>query len=1554
MGIFMGKLFHRHFCSVLFLLTLVFAPALATAQTALVSGQQVSGTIVGTSIDNYTFTAQPSNLFTFLIRQAGTDSAFSPNWKGFDPMGFAYNFGSGYPYYSVIVEPSALPTGNWTAQVSSSFGVNGSYSIMFFSMPGTGDVCCGYKQGPMYASATYFGSLYRTAVSVYTFNSVAAIGSDAPTITLNVPSGSIKGIAYDPSGTNAGGIAATNGTGTLNFGPAGILAGKYTLLLYRPDTSTDTTTSYTISIAGNSLRNTEVAKVNGSRCGSCHSGNNAVAGEPVNLANGDLYEGVTDYTTVGTNALAFARSYNSLSQVSGVGATTLGPNWRSNYDRYLMFPTSSLAAAQRPDGQVINFTSVSGVWTPDTDTDYVLFSSGSNWILTDSDDTTESYSSAGSLYRVDSIKLRNGYTQTLNYSSSTGLLTSVNDSYGRTLGLSYTSGNLTGVTTPDTLALTYGYTMFASANVLTSVSYNTSPVTHQSYLYENTNYPWALTGITDENGNRFITWTYDIFGRVTSSENALGANHTSISYDDSTGNRTVTGPLGIQETYKFTTLQGIPKLSEIDRAANSPVAAATRLFTYDANGYQKSETDWNGNLTTYVNNSHGDPTQIIFASGSAVAQTTNVVYDTTFVHLPKTISTFDSITTLSYDSSGNVLTRAVKDQASQSVPYFTSGTNRNWTYTWSSTGQLLTAQLPRTDVTAKTTYTYTSGTLTKISNALAQATNILTYTSGGYPKTITDPNSVLTTLSYNPRMWLTSSVLTLSSAHTLTTTLAYDSAGNLTKYTLPDNSYLAYGYDAAHRVQTITNPLSETQTLTYNSANNVTQSAWKDASSSTVKQHSASFDPLGRMMTDVGGMSQTTVYTHDSMDNVIAITDPLGSMTTMAYDSANRMVTSTDPLTNKTQYTYDQANRTLSVTDPRSKVTNYTYDGYGEQIQVVSPDNGTTVLHFDSDGNVTSQTDASSAVTNATYDALDRILTRTYPADSTLNVAFSYDSAGHGDGIGRLTSLTDQAGSLSLNYEERGLVTANNRTIGGNAYNTGFAYQSAGRIATLTYASSGWAVGYTYDAAGQVTTVTDKPPSLAAVNIATSVTHMPFGPVKSMTYGNGITDARTYDLDYRTTAIKDLNGASGIYYSSFGYNANDNVISITDNVAAANNQTLQYNSSNWLKFASGSYGTSGLSLSYDSSGNRTAYSSTTYTVGSTSNHLTAIGANSLTFSSTGNITALPGLAATYNKANQLATAVVSGSTSTNLYDAFGNRISLVVGTARSNVMSYGQSNELLTEANGGVKTDYAYLDGFPIAAIQPAASTVSALHTDYLGTVQKDTNSAKTVVWTGAYDPNGVVTPTTSITMNLRFPGQYADASGLYHNGFRDYLPKFASGGGRYLESDPVGLDGGINPYIYTLNNPYRFVDRLGLDIWVEERSGREPSFHESINVGDPNGKYESFSFGKSGKGFDQGVVYRDTTHGGQITEYKKTTPAQDEAFLQYLSSQEGKTGLYMIDDFCVSFSRRMFREAPGAVIEPPPYRKDAPFFINTDDLGGSTARSATGSATATGIAVVR
>jgi len=154
--------------------------------------------------------------------------------------------------------------------------------------------------------------------------------------------------------------------------------------------------------------------------------------------------------------------------------------------------------------------------TSDTDVDLKLTQAGGTWTLTDRDDTVETYTAATAMVGTTavpygwlaSIQSRNGYTQTLSYSATDALL-SVTDSYNRTLSFTYNAaGKLQTVTTPDGTTLSYGYSA-GTPTMLTSVTYSTTPATSQTYLYENAALPSALTGITDENGNRFAIWTYD-------------------------------------------------------------------------------------------------------------------------------------------------------------------------------------------------------------------------------------------------------------------------------------------------------------------------------------------------------------------------------------------------------------------------------------------------------------------------------------------------------------------------------------------------------------------------------------------------------------------------------------------------------------------------------------------------------------------------------------------------------------------------------------------------------------------------------------------------------------------------------------------------------------------------------------------------------------------------------------------------------------------------------------------------------------------------------------
>ncbi|MCP4274713.1 MAG: hypothetical protein GY781_22535, partial [Gammaproteobacteria bacterium] len=99
-------------------------------------------------------------------------------------------------------------------------------------------------------------------------------------------------------------------------------------------------------------------------------------------------------------------------------------------------------------------------------------------------------------------------------------------------------------------------------------------------------------------------------------------------------------------------------------------------------------------------------------------------------------------------------------------------------------------------------------------------------------------------------------------------------------------------------------------------------------------------------------------------------------------------------------------------------------------------------------------------------------------------------------------------------------------------------------------------------------------------------------------------------------------------------------------------------------------------------------------------------------------------------------------------------------------------------------------------------------HNDHQGTPQKMTDTTGTVVWSATYYSFGKTTiGTETITNNLRFPGQYYDTeTGLHYNWNRYYDPET----GRYMRVDPAGE--GLNLYLYTQNNPLKYVDPRGLN----------------------------------------------------------------------------------------------------------------------------------------------
>ncbi|WP_218569275.1 RHS repeat-associated core domain-containing protein [Pseudomonas sp. F(2018)] len=757
---------------------------------------------------------------------------------------------------------------------------------------------------------------------------------------------------------------------------------------------------------------------------------------------------------------------------------------------------------------------------------------------------------------------------------------------------------------------------------------------------------------------------------------------------------------------------------------------------------------------------------------------------------------------------------------------------RSWSYTYNSLGLVETADGPRTDVSDITTYTYdTSGRLSQVTNALNHITQLSNFDSYGNPQTVVDANNVTSTLTYTPQGWL-KSVTTGGS----TTSFDHDDIGQIIKVTRGDGSWLSYTWNGARRLEQITNNLNESVEFGYDNMGNRKSQVVRDASNTLTQQRSWVYDELGRLMQSIGADLQTQKYGYDLNDNPSSITTPKGHSTVTGFDALNRLVSSTDPRNGVTIHGYDAQDNLTKVTDPRSVVTEYKYDGLGNLKQVISKDSGTTTFTHDDAGNVLSKTDARNVVTTYSYDALNRLKTKQYPANPALNVQYHYDMTADGNhGIGRLTGVQDASGVLGYHYDARGNLVEQIRSVeiaNGDVYDAlEYGYDSADQLTRIAY-PDGIAVEYPRNAAGQVSDVVLVLGSQAPAPLATSLSYMPFGPLKSLTWANGLTLSRTYDQDYR---LKQQ--SVGPWQATYGYDANSNIKTLQSGLFG----DLTYGYDELDRLTSEEQAAERKTYGYDAVGNRskrvtealssgqvTSTSTNTYTYGTDSNRLTRIGSLALPSDAAGNLQMIrAGRELEYDPQGRLSTAKYNGAiVGEYRYNALGQRVIKVAG-GYTYTFLYGADGQLLGEtrySSSGTKITsqyYFWLDGMPIGGItlkfnsQGAitASTAFYLHADHLNTPRLATNQAGQEVWRWKSDAFGMgnavsVANSGLNAINLRFPGQYFDSdSGLHYNYFRDYDPQT----GRYVESDPIGLDGGLNTYGYVEGNPLRSSDPDGL-----------------------------------------------------------------------------------------------------------------------------------------------
>jgi RHS repeat-associated protein len=1116
--------------------------------------------------------------------------------------------------------------------------------------------------------------------------------------------------------------------------------------------------------------------------------------DPINIATGNKVETEIDYLSAGPSPLILSRAYNSFDNE----LSRFGVGWRGAWTQTITSTSASTAEATRSDGKVLLFTLNNSIWTPDSDVNSKLVKLTNGWQYTTGEDETETYNANGQLI---SITDRAGLSQTLNYDAQ-GRLVSVTNPFGRQLTFAYqgTSTLVSSVTVPNGGIYSYNYD--ANFN-LTSVTYPDN--TKRSYLYENTDFPNALTGIIDEKGNRYSTDTYDSLGRDIANQLAGGVNKTTLDFTNLTnGSVTVIDALVVTRTSTFGTINQVPVETSLAQSCSNCPAPYTNAGTstaYDANGNISSETDFNGNTTNYTY----DTTRNLQLSRTEAAGTTQERTITTTWHptfrLPATIDEPRRSTSFNYDAQGNLLQKTITANSQ----------TRAWTYTYNTNGQPLTIDGPRTDVNDVAHFTYdTQGNLKTIADALGHVTTITSYNADGQPLAIRDANRLVTTFQYDPR-----GKVIVSKVGSEITRYAYDAAQQLIKITLPDASFLTNRYDDAHRLVSIADSLGNHIDYTLDLMGNRLKTEVFDPANTLTKTRTQVFDGLSRLAKTIGAQNQTASFDYDANGNTTGVNDPLNNKTAFAYDPLDRLISSIDPIGKSTQSTYDNHDNLLSVTDPLAHKTDFNYDGFGNQLTTDSPDAGQSQNNYDAAGNLLDSVDARGQAVNYSYDALNRIVQVSYPNNPAINL--TYDQGVNG--IGYLTQMSDVTGTTRWSYDLHGRITRKVFTSGALTLVTRYSYNTNGRLATLTY-PSGKVVRLSYNN-GQVTQLdSNRSPLLSSIH------YQPFGPLKDWTFGNGVKTSRSFDLDGRLINY-DLGGRS----RQLSYDDAGRITGYTD-TDLNHDQGFTYDELGRLTGYTDP--TTQVSYRYDANGNRTqqldGVQSKNFNLEGSSNRLLSITDNNLqalknySYDAAGHLISDGSNQFTYDGRGRLVQAANAGlGVEQYLINGLGQRVAKIADmrlksgrTAQAiTYFIYDEAGHLMGEydRSGRPIQETVWLGDMPVAVL--IGNSRYFIYADHINTPRAVSDKTGKVVWRWDSEAFGTTAANEDpdkdgkiFTFNLRLPGQYYDkGTGLHYNYFRDYDPSI----GRYIQSDPIGLAGGINTYVYVLSNPVNHIDSSGL-----------------------------------------------------------------------------------------------------------------------------------------------
>ena len=906
-------------------------------------------------------------------------------------------------------------------------------------------------------------------------------------------------------------------------------------------------------------------------------------GNPCNVATGNKYQIETDIVRH-ARQLELVRAYNS----RNLSDRGFGKGWTANHHKRLKITSSDRIAVIRDNGRGEPWRRESGIWQGDTDSDLILEQTASGFTLLKNDGSQERYDASGKLLAdIDAQGKRLDYAY-----NSDNQLTRITDHFGHVLQLAYVDGRVSSVT--DSLGDVYAYAYDANDNLISITYPDTTPNDDSDnpqrvYHYENADYPNHLTGITDENGDRYASFAYDDNGKTILSEHAQTNNNVPqqrfrFSYDEENKQTVVTDAIGTQQVWRFDENLGVHNL--IEKLNLSDNKAITK--TYDARNNVVSYTDEEGRTTTYGYNASNQRTSMTEAVGTFESRVTTYQYVSSDIDLV-TRMTEQSVasleqrkeTLISYDAELNI-TSVVINGFSQGFNTVT----RHFDYDYDDLGRVIRAyrahagvglngEEPERTFTEFEYYNCTTGhecgQLQRATNALRHTSTYDAYDANGRLTQMTDPNGTVTAYTYHPRGWLLSVTQVPVDGETRVTQYSYDPLGQILTITTPDAIVLSYVYDKAHDLRSIRDNLGNKIEYAYDAKGNRTQENTIDPDGTLSKTLHRDYD-VRNFISSINADGSVTQIINDAVGNLTEITDPnLNPSTQNRYDALDRLQQTIDALSNQTNYQYNVADQLIKVRSPNGSTTDYVYDDLGNLLEEQSSDRGTLTYTHDAVGNVLSVTDGRGVTANYRYDVLNRLTGVEY-ANADENINYHYDgtptdelgneSDACGFGVGRLCQISDPSGQTNYAYDAWGNVLVHQKqevTQFDSAENDAqnyvvrYAYDQANRVIQQTN-PNGLQIDYARDAIGRIDGIAVTHQGVTQ-SLLSNRTYRADGLAFGHTLGNGLQDSRQYDLQGRLTEQT----LGGLFSKTYAYDANSNVLAQDTTPDATLKDTFQLN-----------------------------------------------------------------------------------------------------------------------------------------------------------------------------------------------------------------------------------------------------------------------------------------------------------------------------------------------------------------------------------------------------------